>query len=113
MSGRIAGLSGSFAERQRLGREQRLSAFKLDGGNVPESSRVRIAEAAKGLSPLSPKSGQVPGYGLVHTPPVPRAALNEWAAGPKVLMKVLMKRGGAGKAKSPRACNCLRALSFM
>jgi hypothetical protein len=29
------------------------------------------------------------------------------------LMKVLMKRGGAGKAKSPRACNCLRALSFM
>jgi hypothetical protein len=112
MIGRIAGLSGSFAERQRLAGEQRLSAFKFDGSDVPEPSRVGIAEAAKGLSTLSPQSGQVPRYGLVHTPPVQRAALNEWAAGPKVLMKVLMKRGGPGKQKAHKRVTACGLLSL-
>lgn len=66
MVGSESGGAGGLGERQRVLTERLPGAHKLDGGDIPQSSRVGVAVCAEGFRALAPDGGQVARYGF-HT----------------------------------------------
>lgn len=103
MIGSEAGFASSLGEGESLLTEHFHRALKLDGGDLPKSSRVGIAVRAEGFRALAPDGGQVAGYD-VHTLEVGPFALNELA---ELLGELLVERAGRENAKGSQACNHL------
>jgi hypothetical protein len=107
MIGSEAGFASSVGEGKSLLTEYFHCALKLDGGDFPKSSRVRVAVSAESLCALAPDGGQIARYGL-HTGLVERNALNEWRGSPpKLLGRLLVKRPAWEQKKNSQACNRL------
>jgi hypothetical protein len=70
----IAGLSGSFSERQRLCTEQLKRARQLGADDVPQARAIWIAVFAQIVGALAPEGEQVAWYGP-HTHTSRRAPL--------------------------------------